>query len=404
VNSFLSSNLANSVVTVDYHASQPYNIQYHLAVQRQLASNTAVSIAYVGSRGVHLWQQLEGNPTVPTAVENGIQLWSDLVPLCQAGTIPTCRLNPNFGGITTNNTVGVSRYDSLQAVVNKRLSGGLEAQGAYTYGHSLDTPIGQVVGADCSGAPGMDTGVSSDTRAHDYGPSCFDVRHNFRMSFLYYFPNLNSEGVLSKLVDGWWVGNVVSFQTGLPFTPILATNRSNSGNLSTGADRVDMNTQTITQGTVLANAEGGTYMAAANFIPYNPHTVITGKPNEWFNPNMFHMQPMVPCPNNAALTCGTLGDAARGVLRGPVLGDWDFSLVKDTAYRLLGKQGSIEFRAEFFNILNHTNLGMPASATVFNGATSALGAYEQAPLAGVGQITTTQTTSRQIQFALKLIF
>jgi hypothetical protein len=71
---------------------------------------------------------------------------------------------------------------------------------------------------------------------------------------------------------------------------------------------------------------------------------------------------------------------------------------------LLGEQGLIEFRAEFFNILNHTNFGMPASATVFNGATSVLGAYQQAPFAGVGQITTTATTARQIQFALKLIF
>jgi len=116
------------------------------------------------------------------------------------------------------------------------------------------------------------------------------------------------------------------------------------------------------------------------------------------------LQPMVPCPNNPALTCGSLGDSARGILRGPNLADWDFSLVKDTAVRLLGEQGLVEFRAEMFNILNHTNFGMPASATVFNGATSVLGAYQQAPLAGVGQITITVTTSRQIQFALKLIF
>jgi hypothetical protein len=113
---------------------------------------------------------------------------------------------------------------------------------------------------------------------------------------------------------------------------------------------------------------------------------------------------MVPCPNNAALTCGTLGDAARGILRGPSLGDWDFSLVKDTAVSLSGRESSVEFRAEIFNFLNHTNFGMPSSATVFNGATSVLGAYQQAPLIGVGQITTTVTTSRQIQFALKLIF
>jgi hypothetical protein len=402
--SFLSSNFANNTSTVAYHAGQPYNIQYDLTVQRQLARNTAISVAYVGSRGVHLWEQIESNPTIPTAVVNGVQYWSDSVPRCQLGAIPTCRINPNFGSVITNNTVGVSHYNSLQAVVNKRLSSGLEAQGAYTYGHSLDTPIGQLVSADCAGAPGMDTGVSPDARAYDYGPSCFDLRHNFRMSLLYHFPDLKPNGVLSKLVDGWWMGSIVSLQTGLPFTPILASNRSNSGNLNTGADRVDINTQGIAQGTVLANAEGGDYVAAANFIPYNSRTVITGNPNQWFNPSMFHMQPMVPCPNNAALICGSLGDASRGILRGPGLADWDFSLVKDTAARQLGKQGSVEFRAEFFNILNHTNFGMPSSATVFSGATSALGAYQQAPLAGVGQVTTTATTSRQIQFALKLIF
>jgi hypothetical protein len=404
VASVLSSNFATTVVTVNYNAGQPYNIQYNLSVQRQLTRNAAISVAYVGARGVHLWQQLEGNPTIPTAVVNGIQYWSDSIPLCQTGTIPTCRINPNFGSVNTNNTVGVSYYDSLQVVVNKRLSSGLEAQGAYTYGHSLGTPNGQLVGADCAGAPGMDTGVSSNTRVYDYGPSCFDVRHNFRLSLLYYFPKFRSSGVLSKLVDGWWIGNIVSIETGLPFTPVLANNRSNSGNLSTMPDRVDINTQAIAQGTVLTDATGGAYMAATNFIPYNPHTVITGNPNGWFNPNMFHMQPMAPCPNSPALTCGTLGNATRGILRGPGLGDWDFSLVKDTATPLWGREGSVEFRAEIFNILNHTNFGMPASGTVFNGATSVPGAYQQAPLAGVGQITTTVTTSRQIQFALKLIF
>jgi len=402
--SFLSSNLTNNTSTVYYHVGQPYNFQYNFVTQRELSRNTAISVAYVGSRGVHLWEQIEGNPTIPTAVVNGVQYWSDAVPLCQTGATPTCRINPNFASVITNNTVGVSHYDSLQVVVNKRLSGGLEAQGAYTYGHSLDTPIGQLVNSDCAGAPGMDYGVSSDARAYDYGPSCFDLRHKFRLSLLYYFPNIESNGLLSKLVNGWWTGNIVALQTGFAFTPILASNRSNSGNLSTGPDRVDINTQSIVQGTVLANAEGGDYVAAANFIPYNPRTVITGNPNQWFNPNMFHMQPMVPCPNNAALTCGILGNATRGILRGPNLGEWDFSIVKDTAVPLLGKQGSVQFRTEIFNILNHTNFGMPASATVFNGATSVLGAYQQAPLAGVGQITTTATTSRQIQFALKLIF
>ena len=222
VASVLSSNHANAVVTADYNAGRPYNIQYNLTVQRQLARNTTIRVAYVGTRGVHLWQQLEGNPTIPTAVVNGVQYWSNSVPLCQVGTIPTCRINPNFGSVNTNNTVGVSHYDSLQVVINKRLSGGLEAQAAYSYGHSLDTPIGQLVAADCAGAPGMDTGVSSNTAAYDYGPSCFDVRHNLRISLLYHFPNFVSNGLLSKLVKMCLEERDVESALGIVCAPNLA--------------------------------------------------------------------------------------------------------------------------------------------------------------------------------------
>jgi hypothetical protein len=99
-----------------------------------------------------------------------------------------------------------------------------------------------------------------------------------------------------------------------------------------------------------------------------------------------------------------VGNATRGILRGPDLGEWDFSIVKDTAVPLLGKQGSVQFRTEIFNILNHTNFGMPASATVFNWGYFGSGSVSASTTRGVGQITTTATTSRQIQFALKLIF
>jgi hypothetical protein len=90
-------------------------------------------------------------------------------------------------------------------------------------------------------------------------------------------------------------------------------------------------------------------------------------------------------------------------LRGPGLGEWDFSLVKDTAMPFLGEQGSLQFRAEFFNILNRANFAMPNGA-IFNGAITDVGAYSETPLSTGGQITQTSTTSRQIQLALKLLF
>jgi hypothetical protein len=89
VASLLSTNLANNTVTIAYHAGQPHIIQYNLAVQRQLARDTAISVAYVGTRGAHLWQQLEGNPTIPTAVVNGVQYWSD--SRISGRSIPTIR-------------------------------------------------------------------------------------------------------------------------------------------------------------------------------------------------------------------------------------------------------------------------------------------------------------------------
>jgi len=118
---------------------------------------------------------------------------------------------------------------------------------------------------------------------------------------------------------------------------------------------------------------------------------------------MFALQPIAPCPTNTSLNCGRLGTASRGLLRGPGLGTWNFSLVEDTAVPVLGEAGAIQFRAEFFNLLNRTNFGIP-SGNVFAGTTTDLGAYSESPLSSAGQITTTATTSRQIQFALRVIF
>jgi hypothetical protein len=108
--------------------------------------------------------------------------------------------------------------------------------------------------------------------------------------------------------------------------------------------------------------------------------VILGQANEWFNPNAFSLPAF-----------GTYGNVGRGVYNGPGLANLDLSLLKDTRIR---ERAQLQLRAEFFNLLNHTNLGTP-NATVFsNGAISS----------SAGIITATATTSRQIQFGLKLVF
>jgi hypothetical protein len=101
---------------------------------------------------------------------------------------------------------------------------------------------------------------------------------------------------------------------------------------------------------------------------------------------------------------GSLGNARRDILRGPGPGTWDFSLVKDTPLRARGEKASVEFRAEFFDILNRANFDVPLNGYIYQGPTSETIPYAEMPQVSAAAITDTVTTSRQIQLALKVIF
>jgi len=350
-----------------------------------------LSVSYVGLRGINLMRVTEGNPTIPTSDVNGVLFWGPNISSCQ-NVVPTCRNNPNWAQIQWVSTGSSSNYNSLQVVATKRVSHGLEFTNSFTWAKSMDYTQASQAGADCS-ASGGTSGYDPYNNRGDYGPSCFDAKLNNRFNLLYHFPTVDSQGVLGKVLNGWWVGNIVSIQSGYPFTPVLGSNRSRSYVLgSTTTDRPNLGTTTTTV-TISGITE--------NFIPYNPKTVITGDPNHWFNPLMFQLP-----------TVGYLGDAQRNSLRGPGLGEWDFSLVKDTRAAFLGERGMVEFRAELFNLLNRANFAMPGQGTVFAGTTSDVGPYSELPAGATasnplgtgGAITATATSSRQIQLALKLLF
>jgi hypothetical protein len=420
---FTPAQLGKQIKTmVDYNSTQPHVNQFNVTVERQLPGNTTLSVGYVYTRGVHLFTARDGNPGIPAYIAaNGTQYWANAQVSCQ-NNISTpispngfCRVNPNFTNDQITSSVGDSWYDALQVSVNKRLSRGLEFQASYTYSHSIDTTEGNLSSADCN-APGMDETDNPQNINLAKGPSCFDLRHNLRFNLLYHLPNIKSDGFVSKFTNGWWMGNVVSVQGGYAFTPIVTNNRSNSGVYNTGVangERANLGTAAVAPGAI--GPDGNANTTTSTFIPFDPNSVILGNATHWFNPLMFTVAPMVPCPGGpfAGQTCGTLGNAPRGLLRGPGLGTWDFSLVKDTALPFLGEAGSLQFRAEFFNILNHANFSMPngnvfsgSTGTIVAGSTTAanVGAYSQPFLSTAGQITTTTTTSRQIQLALKVIF
>jgi hypothetical protein len=160
--------------------------------------------------------------------------------------------------------------------------------------------------------------------------------------------------VESKFVSGWQVNGIGTFLSGFPFTPLSGSNRSGDGDIR-NPDRPSVN-------------------------PAFAGPVVTGNPNQWFNPAAF----LLPTP-------GTYGNLGRGTLNGPGLADLDMSLFKNTAIK---EKANLQFRVEVFNILNRSNFGPPNTTVFSSGAVS--------PSAGL--ITTTATFPRQIQFGLKLMY
>jgi hypothetical protein len=364
---FPPGNNAPSVDSVDYHAKQPYLGQWNLAIEQKLPGNTVLTVGYVGTRGVHLWQSEDVNPVAPTSIVNGLPYWNPAIlgPKEAAGclsSVPTCRENPNFASNVQIETHGESFYTALQVGVNKRLGRGLQFQANYVWSKSLDDSTGIL--ADGSGQ----VSDSQFNKKLDWGPTPYNAKHNLRVNALYRIPGMQGDSWAAAATKGWWLGSIVSAQSGFPFSPTL-------GYSSSLSDAI---------GVQPPNYERPNYAPS-----FNPATVIVGSPNEWFNPNMFTAPPD-----------GNHGDVGRNVLIGPKLVSMDLSVNKDTAIRALGEGASLQFRAEVFNLLNHPNFAVPANPSVLGSDPAFGGTINQT----AGAIAGTTTSSRQIQLALKLVF
>ena len=363
----------------------PTLISYSLRVQQELSPNTSLTIGYVGSHGYHEILGLDANEPAPvrcpaspcpatfpalyTATGSGVTGLSvppgtHYVPAACTATNPTC--NANLAGTWTWFSLGDSSYNALQIDLNHRFTQGLAVRGVYTWSKALDD--GDSLNATtANNAPGL---VSNpfDLRA-DRGLATYNATNLGVVSAVYDLPfgrgkrfagTLN--GWADRFVSGWSISSVVTVQSGLPFTPQLSYNPSNNGD-SKNPVRPFLN----------PNFNG---------------PVILGTPNKWFNSNAF----LAPSNNS-----GFFGNAGRDAFIGPGLAAWDFSVRKETA---VGERFKLQFRAEIFNILNRANFNTP------NLIVDILPPGSTVPQANptAGSITSTSTTARQLQFALKLVW
>jgi hypothetical protein len=350
----------------------PTMISYSLRFEQELTPNTVLTIGYVGLHGYHEVVSLDDNEPTPTVCPGATcpSVYPASFPSPLAGApvpagayyIPsgTPNANPALGSAWAWFSRGDSSYNALQADLNHRFSHGFLLRGVYTWSKALDD--GDSLNATAAGnAPGL---VSNpfDIRA-DWGPATFDVRNVAVINASYELPFgahqhfLNRDGSAANLLAGGWTANsIVTLQLGYPFTPQLSYNPSNNGD-SKNPVRPFVNPS------------------------FSGH-VILGSPSQWFNPSAF----LAPPPGS-----GFYGNLGRDSLTGPGLATWDMSMLKDTP---LHDRFNLEFRAELFNILNRANFNTPNLVVFTPSGVS--------PTAGV--VTSTSTTSRQIQFGLKLLW
>jgi hypothetical protein len=346
-------------------AKTPAVQEWNLSIEQELNHDTSIRVAYVGSHAVHELLSIDPN-SIPAQICATTTCTSGGTPGTVKGTVSQgaqyipvqSRPNPNLSGGFFWFTEGNSSYNALQIDVTHRMSKGLEFRGNYTWSKNLDMNSGLTI-AQANNQPQLV--LDRNDLKRDWGPAAFDVTSQSSISALYQLPFghgqrwLSDTGrVAAKFLSGWQLNGIGTFLTGFPFTPLIGANRSGDGDVR-NPDRPNINT----------SFSG---------------PIVTGNPNQWFNPNAF----VLPIP-------GTYGNLGRGTLRGPGLADVDLSLFKNTA---VTEKATVQFRAEFFNILNHQNFG-PPNTTVFSGATVS-------PSAGL--ITATATFPRQIQLGLKLIF
>jgi hypothetical protein len=395
-----SPNAKGGATGVDFHVKQPYSTQYNLSVEQELPWNLAMTASYVGSRGIHIYRRVDPNPAVPAGTP-GVDTSGN--PVCiDTGTPPNpvtgpkcwtgheSRLNPawSYGNQLTGQSQ--SWYNAFEFQLRRRMSRGLQFQTSYTFSKSID--LGQGI-IDAENTTSHFLAADEFNRQYDRGVSQFDLTHNFAFNAIYRLPDLSASGRgLGKLLNGWWLSGIVRAISGFPFTPALGGNRSLSqvGNSEIGLDRPDL-VPGVDVGSLTSGVSRGCNEVAAG--------TPVGTPDLWFDPCAF---------TDPAL--GFLGNAGRNILRGPGLTNVDFTVAKDTALGFLGEAGRLEFRAEFFNILNHPNFATPEigladsprEALVFGGSTKAA---SETRLTTVGNLNgRTATGSREIQLSLKLLF
>ena len=388
---FATNSLSNpntpSLYSIDPHLVTPYTQQWHLGLQYQLPADTVLEVSYAGSRGLKLYAFYNGNQAVPSAVASDPTAPRRPAHEVTPGdTTGSCTVDAYYNnlsaydcnialdtGIATFRSNTQSNYNSLQVRLEKRYSHGLQYEAAYTFAHALDNASSASLGS-------VNNGDFQDQRYpnQNYGNADFDVRHRFVFSYVYDLPfgrgkmfAKDASGVVDQILGNWQMSGVFSAAT---------------GNYYTATDVVSV-----------SNSDCGGYVGY-----YCSRPAIVGNPNgrpcvagTLFNTCAFSDNLITP----GIIPQGTFGSPSRNIITGPGYTEWDTSLVKQFP---ISEQKHFEFRAEFFNVLNHVNY-LFGNFGAISAEPTPLELNVASPSSGFG-FPQAARAPRQIQFALKFYF
>ncbi len=302
------ANFPPNLSAFDFNRLIPTIHQWSLSVSRLIAPETVFTVAYVGTRGTHLSQTVNINQPRPNLDVAQRRISANAV-----------RPFPGYGNISFEERSARTNYHGVEIEVRRRLHQGLMFEAAYTFSKAMESSTGQDVQA------GKNEKALTD----------LDRTHVLSFNYVYQFPFLKSqEGALGKLLGGWEISGITTFQSGAPFTVTAPGDRAGVGG---GTQRPDL---------------------------VGPLS-LPKEIDRWFDTGAFALSPL-----------GRFGTAGRNTVRGPGVNEWSMSFLKNTRMPWFASEtATVQFGAEFFNIFNHPSfdsVGASLGSSTFGHVTSAL--------------------------------
>jgi hypothetical protein len=348
-------------LTVTPNLPLPYTQDWDLNIQRSFGGNLLFEIGYVGTKGTKLPRFIEGNPAiyVPGQSSTGNADQRRLYSGCTLGQ-PESDCTYSSTGLVAG--IADAAYNALETSLRKRFGHGMSFLGSYTFSKSIDDASSFNMTGSAAKPVAGENDLAQDPfnlRA-ERGLSLFDARHRFVFSYQWELPFWRQpQGWYQHVLGGWQLNGIATVMSGTPFT--VFDSRDNS---------VQGSAPEIT----------GFSANRPNLVPGQNPNAGPQTANAWLNASAF--QPITQDPSSPVQQFGTAG---RNIAQGPGYANWDFSAFKNIRVTE-GKE--LQFRAELFNILNHTNFRLPdsdISSPTFNHILAA-----QSP--------------RLVQFALKFLY